>query len=590
MSTVTIQRPPPGGKEEDSPRRGMAPRAKSSSGSMYQRFLFLTLLIVLVALIAPPTWTLLRTSFIDPITGEFGFDKYGAIVPSMLNSGLLLNTAVFAVGSTAFAFIFGSLLAWLSERTNAPFRRLMYITAFISFAFPGVVQAMGWVLLLGPRAGVINVLLIDWLGLPLPRFDVNTMYGMVLVEGLSWGPVVFLLMVVPFRAMDATWEEAARVAGATNWQVMRRVTLRLAAPAGLAVLLISIVRNLESFEVPAMLGLPGGVRVLTTQIFVRLKGSNVPDYGEVSAYSMVLVVLVIPLLWAYHRATRGQGKYATITGKGMRPSRLDLGKGRWLAGVVMLSLPVLTFAPILILMWTSLLPYYEKPSLDALSKISLENYRFAFVDNTFVTQGVINSLVVGVVAATLVVVLTGLAAWVVSRSQVRGRMILDVLSIVPLAIPGIVLAVGMLRGYVGSPLPVYGTMAIIIMAYVIRFVPYTMRFTHAGLLSVSRELEESASVAGAGLGGVMRRVLLPLMLPALFTGWVYAFLLSARELPVAILLQSSGNQLLSAVIWALWENGQITVAAAISVAFAIALTVLGVTLHVGSEKYGVGPQ
>ncbi len=583
MSTMSIKTP----EADRLVGKAGQPRRGSDRGTMLQRVLFVALLVILVALIVPPTWSLLRTSFTDPATGEIGFDNYASILPWMTDAGLLLNTGVFAVGSTILAFIYGSALAWLSERTNVRFRRLMYITAFISFAFPGVIQAMGWVLLLGPRAGALNVFFIDVLNLPLPRFDVNTMYGMVIVEAITWAPVVFLLMVVPFRAMDSTLEEAARVSGGTNWQVMRRITLRLATPAGLAVLLISIVRNIESFEVPAILGLPGGVRVLTTQIFVRLQGTNVPNYGEVSAYSMILILLVIPLLWAYHRATRGQGKYATITGKGMRPSRLDLGKSRWLGGLLVLSLPVLTFAPILILAWASFLPFYQQPSLDALSSLTLENYRLAFVNNPLVVQGAMNTAIVGTVTATVVVLLTALSAWVVVRSRIRGRIALDILAIVPLAIPGIVLAVGMLQAYVGSSLPVYGTLLIIILAYVTRFVPYTMRFTHAGLLSISKELEESASVAGAGLGGIMGRILFPLMLPALFTGWVYAFLLSARELPVAILLQSSGNQLMSAVIWALWENGQITVAAAISVVFALVLTVLGWILHRTSEKYGV---
>lgn len=581
---MTSNTPEPG--RVTTPTKSRAARG-ADRGTLLRRLMFVVLLIILVALIFPPTWALLRTSTTDLLTGDISTKYYESILPTITSSRLLLNTAVFAVGSTILAFIYGSALAWLSERTNAPLRRLMYITAFISFAFPGVIQAMGWILLLGPRAGALNVFFIDFLGLPLPRFDVNTIYGMVIVEGITWAPVVFLLMVVPFRAMDATLEEAARVAGATNWQVMKRVTLRLATPAGLAVLLISLVRNIESFEIPAILGLPGGVRVLTTQIFVRLSGTNVPNYGEVSAYSMILVVLVIPLLWAYHRATRGQGKYATITGKGMRPSRLDLGKSRWMAGVLMGSLPVLTIAPILILLWASFLPFYQVPSFDALAGLTLDNYRNAFLGNSLVMQGAINSGIVGVVTATVVVLITALSAWVVVRTRIRGRIALDILSIIPLALPGIVLAVGMLQAYVGSSLPVYGTLAIIILAYVTRFVPYTMRFTYAGLLSISQELEESASVAGAGLVSVMRRILLPLMLPALFTGWIYAFLLSARELPVAILLQSSGNQVMSAVIWALWENGQITVAAAVSVVFAAVLTVVGWILHVTSEKYGV---
>jgi iron(III) transport system permease protein len=570
------------------PRPGrVAGRTRSLAVEPFSVVLFCVLLVVLVALVVPPIFSLVRIAFTDSATGQFSFENFGSILPRLLRADLLSNTFVFALSATAVSFVFGSLLAWFAERTNAPFRRLVYISAFTSFAFPTVIQVLGWIFLLGPRNGAVNTLLVDQLGLLSQPFNVQSMAGMVLVESVLWTPIVFLLMVVPFRSMDATLEEAGRVAGASSPQVFSRVTMRLAVPAGLAVLLITVVRNLEAFEVPAMLGLPGRVNVLTTEIFTRLKATVVPDYGEVSAYSTILILLVLPLLYGYYRATKGQGKYATVTGKGMKTKRADLGRHRWLAGAFMLSLPALVLAPIVVLFWGSLLPFYESPSTGALASVSLDNYRELFEPASQVMPTMLNTAIVAMACATFVVLLTAAAAWLIVRTRVPGRAALDFISVVPLAVPGIVLGVGVLWAYVGFPLPVYGTVAILVVAYLVRSIPYTMRFNHAGILGISEELEESALVAGATHRVMFQRILVPLLLPALFSGWVYAFLMTARELPVALLLQSSGNRMVSVTIWNLWEIGQVTRAAALSVMVAVLLTGLGWILQSVSDRFGV---
>jgi iron(III) transport system permease protein len=551
---------------------------------------FLGLLVVFAVLVIPPLVALVRIAFTDSKTGTFTFDNFLSILPNLTRADLLSNTVIFAISTTAISFVAGSLLAWCAERTNAPFRRLVYVSAFTSFAFPTVIQVIGWIFVLGPRSGLFNSVFVDQLGLLSQPFNVQSMVGMILVESALWTPVVFLLMVVPFKSMDATLEEAARAARAGTAAVFRRVTLPLALPAGLAVLLITTVRNLEAFEVPAMLGLPGGVNILTTEIFTRLKATVLPDYGQVAAYSILLILLVLPLLYGYYRATQGQGKYATITGKGMKTRKTDLGKYRWLAGVFMLSLPVVVFLPILLLVWGSLLPFYQAPSGAAFEKVSLENYQALFAPGSQIAGTLGNTGLVAILVATTVVLLTAVASWLIVRTRVAGRAILDFLTVIPLAIPGIVLGVGALWAYVGVPLPIYGTVGILIVAYLVRALPFAMRFNHAGVLGISPELEESAFAAGADHRRMFVRVLFPLMLPALFTAWVYVFLLTARELPVALLLQSGGNQMVSVSIWNLWEIGQVTAAAALSVIVSIVLTALGWILQIVSERFGVETQ
>lgn len=575
---------PSGSPPTPSPRRPWW----GPGGDTFSRALFVTLLVIFGILVIPPIWSLLTRGFTNR-TGEFSLEHYESILPNLVRGDLLSNTFLFALSSAGIAFVLGSLLAWFAERTNAPFRKLAFVCAFMSFAFPTVIQTIGWIFLLGRQNGFLNDIFVNRLGILPEPFEIQSMAGMILVEAALWTPVVFLLMAVPFRSMDATLEEAGRAAGASAPQVFLRITLRLATPAGLAVLLISVVRNLEAFEVPAMLGIPGGINVMTTQIFIRLNGSFNPDYGQVSAYSTILILIVIPVLWGYYRATSGQGKYATITGKGMTSKPIDLARYRWLAGMFMLTLPAIVLGPVLLLLWGSFQSFYTAPSVAGLSTVTLENYTSLVGQNSRVVDSLINTLIVATISATVVVIITALAAWVIVRSGVRGRRTLDVLGILPLAVPGIVLGVGVLRTYVGIALPIYGTLAILVIAYMGRFIPYAMRFNFAGMLGISKDLEDNAYVAGASYPQVMRRILVPLLLPAMFTGWVYAFLLTSRELPVALILQGSDSKLVSVAIWDLWQTGHVTNAAALSVGVALALTAMGWLLQNLSDRFGVNP-
>lgn len=564
-------------KGRSSPRRVRNPMSAA---------LFVALLLVFAAIVLPPIATLIRIAFTNAETGQIGLDNFARVLPSLLRGHLLTNTIIYTLCATGFSFVFGSALAWFAERMNAPFRRLVYVSAFMSFAFPAVIQVLGWLFVLG-RNGLFDSLLVNRLHLLSQPLDVQSMAGAIFVESALWTPVVFLLMVVPFRSMDATLEEAARVAGASPVRVFFRITLRLATPAALAVLLITVVRTLESFEVPAMVGLPGGFTLLTTEIYVQLQQSVLPDFGQISAYSSVLILLVLPLLYGYYRATKGQGKYVTITGKGMKSSRADLGRYRWLVGIFMLSLPVIVFGPVLTLLWASLLPYYQAPSRQALASVSFDNYAALFAPNLQVLPTLANTAYIAVACAVLVVALTAAAAWVITRTRIRGRALLDVVSALPLVIPALVLGVGMLYAYVSSPLPIYGTAGILVLAFMARSLPYGMRFNHAGILAISEELEESALVAGSTYRVMLRRIVAPLLLPALFTAGVYVFLITARELPAALLLQSSGARMISVTIWTLWDNGALTLAAALSVIMALILTAAGLALQILTERFGI---
>jgi iron(III) transport system permease protein len=555
----------------------------------FSLWLFIISGLVIGYLVLPPLFFIISTSLIaerGPEAGSWTLGHYGNIFRSLGDFRTLLwNSMVFSAGSAVGALLLGTTIAWLAERTNAPFRNLAYIFAFISFGIPGIVKVVGWILLLGPTAGLINVAVKDLTGIS-PLFDVFTMPGMILVEAVVWAPVVFLLMATPFRTMDPALEEAAVVAGSGNWQVFKSVTLRLALPSVLAVLILTLIRALESFEIPALIGLPAGIEVLTTKIYMEIRGGFLPRYGEASAYSIILIGLVAPALFFYHRVTAHGYRFTTITGKGYRPRRIDLGRWRWTAGLLLLALPLLQVLPLFALVWASFLPYLQPISEQALASASLSNYRTAFNDITIIAA-IRNSLTVSMASATATVLIAFVAAWVVVRTNIRSRWVLDQMAMIPLVLPGLVLGVAVLQMYLHIPLPVYGTIWIMFFAFVANFLPYGIRFSHAGLLSIHRELEESSSVCGARWGQTAWKVLIPLMLPALFAAWIYVFLITIRHLSVPLLLYSPGSQVISVTIWELWENGRIGELAAFSLIITLGTVLLAAGFRRLSQRYTV---
>ena len=312
------------------------------------QLMFLFTSLILAYLVLPPFFFILHTSLVVDRglqAGNFTIQHFENIAESLGDvKTLLTNSLIYSVGSAAVALVYGTVLAWLAERSDAPFRKLAYVSAYVSFAIPGIIKVVGWIMLMGPKAGILNAAVVSLTGAPL--FNIFSLPGMVLVESFLWIPIVFLLMATPFRSMDPSLEEAATTAGSTGWQVFRRVTFPLAAPSVLAVLILTFIRSLEAFEIPALIGIPAGVEVLTTKIYLQIKGGLIPKYGEASAYSVLLIGLVALGLYPYYRITSKTYKFTTISGKGFRPQRIQLGKWRWLGGLLMLVLPLLQFLPI----------------------------------------------------------------------------------------------------------------------------------------------------------------------------------------------------------------------------------------------------
>jgi iron(III) transport system permease protein len=552
------------------------------------QLLFLLTTVMLAYLVLPPFFFILHTSLVTDRglqAGSFTIQHFMNIVDSLGDvQTLLANSMIFSVGSAGLAICYGTALAWLAERSNAPFRTLAYMTAYVSFAIPGIIKVVGWIMLLGPKAGILNSFVMPITGAPL--LNIFSMQGMILVESFLWIPIVFLLMSTPFRSMDPSLEEAATTAGSTGWQVFRKVTFPLAMPSVLAVLILTFIRSLEAFEIPALIGIPAGIEVLTTKIYLQIRGGLLPRYGEASAYSIILIVMVALGLIPYYRITSKTYKFTTISGKAYRPHRVDLGRWRWLGGCLMLVLPLLQIFPIAAITWSSLLPFAQAPSAKALTMVSLNNYRSAFADSSIVGS-VMNSLTVSVSSASVAIFITFIAAWLIVRASIKSRWLLDQMAMLPLVFPGIVMGIAILKMYLMIPLPVYGTIWILVLAFIARYLPYGIRFSHSALLSVHKELEEGALVSGASWFQMVRQVVIPLIMPALLAGWIYIFLITFRELSIALLLYSPGSQVVAVKIWELWDNGHVGELAAFSLIIAMGTVVVGSIFLRLAQRYGL---
>jgi iron(III) transport system permease protein len=552
------------------------------------QWLFLLTGATLAYLVLPPFFFIVHTSLVIDRglqAGGFTFQHFENIVESLGDvRTLLANSLTFSVGSAAIALVYGTLLAWLAERSDAPYRRLAYVSAYVSFAIPGIIKVVGWIMLLGPKAGILNAPVTALTGGPL--LNIFSMSGMVLVESFLWIPIVFLLMATPFRSMDPSLEEAAATAGSSGWQVFRRVTFPLALPSVLAVLILTFIRSLEAFEIPALIGIPAGVEVLTTKIYLQIKGGLIPKYGEASAYSIILIVLVALGLYPYYRITSKTYKFTTISGKAFRPTRIALGRWRWLGACLMLVLPLLQFLPIAAIAWSSFLPFAQVPSRKALSLLTFNNYGTAFADSGII-RSVINSLTVSITSASVAVAITFFAAWLIVRASIKARWLLDHMAMLPLVFPGIVMGIAILKMYLVLPVPVYGTIWILVLAFIARYLPYGIRFSHSALLGLHRELEEGAMASGASWFQMVRHVVVPLIMPALLAGWIYIFLITFKELSIALLLYSPGSQVVAVTIWELWDNGHVGELAAFSLVITIGTVILGSIFLTVAQRYGL---
>ncbi len=482
----------------------------------------------------------------------------------------------------------GAFVAWVVGRTNTPLARLVGILLVGRIVIPGVLITISWILIASPNIGLVNQVVLDLTGL---RNVVNiySFWGMVWVQALEMVPLIYLLLAAAFQAMDPRLEEASTMTGAGNWRTLRRISLPLALPAVGAALLLLFVTTIETFEVPLLMGGRAGLRVYTTEIFYDTARTPI-DWGLASTYSIALLGVAIALLFFYFRLIRHGERYQTITGKDFRPRRIDLGRWRYLTCALALFLVFLiTGVPFLMMLYASLLPFYQAPSVAAFDSMSLANYWTLF-HNSKTVGPMINSTILGPTVAFAVVLVVALISYFVQKTSIRGRHILDLFAFAPIAIPSVVLGATFFWFYLLVPLPLIGTLTIIGLAYLTKYMPVALRFVSASMMQIHSELDEAAQVAGVPWWRNFFKVILPLLKPGLLAAWFWVMVHAYRELTIALMLARSQNRTAAVVIYDLWEEGSFLLLSAFGVLMFMLLIALASLAWSISRRFGVEEQ
>ena len=481
---------------------------------------------------------------------------------------LVAATLQFAAGSAAVALVLGGALAWLVERTDLPAPQLVRAMVILPMATPPFLLAISWIILLSPRTGVINSLLVDALGLGAPPFNIYSLGGMIFVEGLSLVPSAFLILAPAARNLDPSLEESALVSGAGTGQLVFRIILPLLLPALAGAAIFLMIVSFVVFDVPGTIGMPARIFVLSSQIYSLVADSprGIPEYGKVSAMALMFTLGLLALAFGYHRLMRHAGRFATVTGRGYRPRPFRLGRLRFVAVVaVVLYFLCAVLAPLLVLLWTSLMPFQAPLSFAAAKMATLANHR-EFFANPFIEAATLNSIIVALAAATAVAALSLVTAWVSIKSRAPGRRLIDTLAFLPLAMPGVLIATALIYVYLAVKIiPIYGTIWIIAVAYLTIYLSFGSRAMNAVVLQLHPELDEAARMSGAGLLATVRRVIVPLTAPGLAAVWIWVFAHCLRELTAALMLQGADNATLPTLLYSYWSGGETNKAAAVGV-------------------------
>jgi iron(III) transport system permease protein len=548
--------------------------------------------IIIAYLSLSPTLMLFYGSFRSKPLGvpnaEFTLAHYLQAYADPLTYQLLFNSFVFAAGSSILATALAAALAWISIRTNAPFRKFFELTAIIPNIFPPVMLAVSWTVLLSPRTGLINRLLMEIFSLDNAPLNLYSLWGMVFVEALITTPLAFLVVSASLYSMDPSLEESARVAGSNNVQVAWRITFPIIRPALLAAVMLNFVRAIESFDTPAIIALPARIEVFTTKIYREAVGAFPPNQNLAATYGVSLLLVTMLFVFFYRHLTERSERYVTVTGRGYRPTIIDLGKWRYAAaGVAGLIFMLIVVLPFLVLIYVSFISYIHVPGAKTWELLTLDNYRGNLSDaRTY--RALRNSVFLAVGGATLCMLLAALTAWVTTKTRVAGRGVIEGLTFIPWAFPGTALAIGLLWTYVYIPLPIYGTLWILLIGYITRFLPYGLRTMTSTIVQLHDDLSQASMVCGAGFLTTFRRILLPLLRPGFVAGWIILATIFLREFSTSIFLYSPGSEPLGPLLYHFYVDGNLgpmcSLALIVSV---VCITMIFIARRIGEVGGGI---
>lgn len=515
--------------------------------------------------------------------GSFTVEKYVTAYTDPSFADILVNTVFFTIGSALVSTILALFLAYLNTRTNIPFKFLFRIISIIPMMIPHILFAVSWSLLLNPSNGMLNLLLKEIFGLAESPFNIYTLPGMMLVEGLLDMPIAYLIIAPAMSAFDVSLEESSKVCGASNLRTLFRVTLPILRPAILAAITLGCVRSLASFAVPAVLGMPGRKYVLATHLYRIVATGFVPDYGMAAAVGMSVLVASITLIYLYRHLTREGERYVTISSRGYRPTVIDLKGARYpLFGVVAFLSCLLIVLPVLVLLYTSLVPYTMAPSARAFTMMSARHWE-AVISDPLSLLSVKNSVILGIGGASLGIVLSIFVAYVIVKVRTAASGALESLSFLSFSFPGIVIGVGFMWFFVQTPL--YATIWALLIGYIATYLPYGIRPLTSAFVQIHSNLEESSRVCGGGPLYTMRRIVIPLLVPGIVSGWILMATMFVRELSLSVVLSRPGTEVLAVQILRFAEDGLWGRLSALGIIMILISTTLVVTVTLIGAKF-----
>jgi iron(III) transport system permease protein len=530
---------------------------------------------VIFVLVLVMFWISLQKGAFGTPSAIYTLGNYHEVFTDPLLYRVATNTVIFTVTTTLFAMLFGLPIAWLAERSTIPGKTLIYVIMTLGLLIPGIYTAMGWTMIAHPRIGIVNRWLVELFGLDEGPINIATPIGMGFVQGLSLSALAFILTAQMFRAMNPSLEEAARVHGMGYGKILWRVTLPLARPGILAAVIYILTIGVATFDIPAILGLGNRVYMLSTFIYLKVhpQGAGLPEYGITGVVGAFMILVAGLLTLWYGQVLRQGHRFEVVTGKGYRPALIPLGKwsvGAW--GFIALYALISKILPLLLIAYAALTPYFVTPSYAMLRQLSLSH--FYGMDWQLVMRGLTNTAILVFVVPLVVLLLAFSLSWLIVRSPSRLRYVLEFGSFLPQALPEVILSIGALLlslFVLGTAIPLYGTVWLIAIVYVVARLAFATRALNGALLQIHRELEEAAFVAGLSNFRTAWRILFPLIRPTLFSVWIWSALLVYRELTAAVFLAVHDNITLPAVIWSYWYGGNINKASAVTLVMTLVL-------------------
>ena len=517
--------------------------------------LFMALSVVILAFLVlyPVFWLFIGSFLYGDQTFSQVFRQFWSM-PGLQTA--FYNTALLAAGTMPLAFLFALPLAWITARTDTPLRNIIELAALLPFITPPLIGAVAWSLLGAPRTGLINVAARQF-GVTGPVINIYGMGGLIFVSALYLSPFVFVAAKAALERMDASLEDASAIAGGSAFRTLRHVVLPLLLPALASSGIIVLTRAMEEFAIPGVLGAPAGIYTVTTYIFYRAISYMPPRYGVAAILAIILMILTALALWAQTRILGGGRRFTTIAGRGHRARRQQLGAWRYATlAYALIYLFLAVGLPYLVLIYGAFIKTWGL--LPAPDNLTLMNIVRTFDPALALVNGLRNSVILALSGATAACLLTLVTSYMIvsSRSSIRGA--LDLLSSVPLAMPGPVMAIALLWAYLNPPLMLYGTLWILGIAYVTSYLPYGVRMTTASFSQISPEFEHAAAVCGAGRMASFRDILFPLVLPGVLAGWMLMFVAMVRELSASVFLYVPGTETASVALLSMWQEARFT--------------------------------